>query len=40
MVISVFDAENVRPSRVMESAASGVVSFDTGAGEIRQDYEA
>ena len=40
MVISVFDAENERPSRVMESAASGVVSFDTGAGEIRQDYEA
>ena len=40
MVMSVFDADNERPSRVMESAASGVVSFDTGAGEIRQDYEA
>ena len=38
--MSVFDAENERPSRVVESAASGVVSFDTGAGEIRQDYEA
>ena len=40
MIISVFEAENERLYRVMESAASGVVSFDTGAGEIRQDYEA
>ncbi len=31
MIISVFEAENERLYRVMESAASGVVSFDTGA---------